>query len=55
MAGTVIDRMHSLAVLDPLIKPFVQVELVIGPLSIVGVALLLRKIEKDQTERIRWK
>ncbi len=44
-----------MSVLDPLIKTFIQVALVIGPLSFVGVVLLLRKIEKDQSERIRWK
>ena len=44
-----------IAVLDPLIKGFIQGALVIGPLSLVGVILLLRKIEKDHPERIRWK
>ena len=43
------------AVLDPLIKTFIQVALVIGPLSLVAVFLILRKIEKDHPERIRWK
>ena len=55
MAAKVIDRIHYFAVLDPLIKTFIQVALVIGPLSLVGVVLLLRKIEKDHPERIRWK
>tara|TARA_Y100001968_G_scaffold77828_1_gene69108 strand:- start:240 stop:452 length:213 start_codon:yes stop_codon:yes gene_type:complete len=54
-AATVVDRINYFAALDPLIKTFIQVALVIGPLSLVGVVLLLRKIEKDYPERIRWK
>ena len=54
MAAKVVDRINYFAVLHPLIKTFVQVTLVIGPLSLVGVVLLLRKIEKDYPERIRW-
>ena len=55
MAATVVEMMNCFAVLDPLIKTFIQGSLVIGPLSLVGVVLLLRKIEKDHPERIRWK
>ena len=55
MAAAVVEMMNCFAVLDPLIKTFIQVALVIGPLSLVGVFLLLRKIEKDHPERIRWK
>ena len=55
MVATVIEIMNFFAVLDPLIKTFMQVALVIGPLSFVGLVLLLRKIEKDHPERIRWK
>ena len=55
MAAAVVEMMNCFAVLDPLIKTFMQVALVIGPLSLVGVILLLRKIEKDHPERIRWK
>ena len=55
MAATVVDMIDCFAVLDPLIKTFMQVTLVIGPLSLVGLVLLLRKIEKDHPERIRWK
>ena len=55
MAATFAHRMNFFVVLDPLIKSFIQVALVIGPLSLVGVVLLLRKIEKDHPERIRWK
>ena len=55
MAAAVFEMMNCFAVLDPLIKTFMQVALVIGPLSLVGLVLLLRKIEKDHPERIRWK
>ena len=55
MAAAVVEMMNCFAVLDPLIKTFIQVALVIGPLSILGVVLILRKIEKDHPERIRWK
>ena len=55
MEVKVVEMMNYFAVLDPLIKTFIQVALVIGPLSLVGVVLLLRKIEKDHPERIRWK
>ena len=55
MAAAVVEIMNCFAVLDPLIKTFIQVALVIGPLSLLGVVLMLRKIEKDHPERIRWK
>ena len=55
MAAAVVEMMNCFAVLDPLIKTFIQVALVIGPLSLVGVVLALRKIEKDHPERISWK
>ena len=55
VVATVVERMNFFAVLDPLIKTFMQVALVIGPLSLVSLVLLLRKIEKDHPERIRWK
>ena len=55
MVATVVEIMNFFAVLDPLIKTFMQVAFVIGPLSLVGLVLLLRKIEKDHPERIRWK
>jgi len=29
--------------------------MIIGPLCIAGLILLLKKIEKDNPERIRWK
>ena len=55
MAASVVEMMNCFAVLDPLIKTFIQVVLVIGPLSILGVILLLKKIENDKPDRIRWK
>ena len=55
IVATVVEKMNFFAVLDPLIKSFLQVALVIGPLSLAGLVLLLRKIEKDHPERIRWK
>ena len=55
MVATVVEKMNFFAVLDPLINTFMQVALVIGPLSLVVVVLLLRKIENDHPERIRWK
>ena len=53
--ATVVEIMNFFAVLDPLINTFMQVALVIGPLSLAGLVLLLRKIEKGHPERIRWK
>ena len=55
MTAADVEMMNCFAVLDPLIKTFIQVALVIGPLSLVGVVLILRKIEKEHPERIRWK
>ena len=55
MVAAVVEIINFFAVLDPLIQTFMQVALVIGPLSLVGLVLLLRKIEKDHPERIRWK
>ncbi len=43
------------AILDPLIKTFIEVVIIIGPLSILSVIFLLKKIEKDYPDRIRWK
>ncbi len=55
MAASVLEMMNCFGVLDPLIKNFIQVAVVIGPLSFVGVVVILRKIENDHPERIRWK
>ena len=43
------------AVLDPAIKTFIGIVALAGPLSIAGVIFLLKKIEKDDPGRIRWK
>tara|TARA_Y100001968_G_C19202164_1_gene640522 strand:- start:244 stop:510 length:267 start_codon:yes stop_codon:yes gene_type:complete len=55
IALSVVEMMNLFAALDPLIKIFIQVALVIGPLCLVGVILILKKIEKDNPGRIRWK
>ena len=55
VAVAVVEMMNCFAILDPLIKTFIQVTLVIGPFCLVGMILLLKKIEKDHPERIRWK
>ncbi len=44
-----------LAVLDPSIKIFISLAAIAGPLSILGIILLLKKIEKNNPERIRWR
>tara|TARA_Y100001968_G_scaffold130985_1_gene119563 strand:+ start:254 stop:400 length:147 start_codon:yes stop_codon:yes gene_type:complete len=46
---------NSFSALVPLIKTFIKLVIIIGPLSIAGVILLLKKIEKDNPDRIRWK
>ena len=50
-----VEMINSFGVLDPLIKTFIKVVIIIGPLSLGGVILLLKKIEKDNPDRIRWK
>ena len=47
MAAKVFEMMNCFAVLEPLIKTFIQGPLLMGPLSLVGVVLLIRKNEKD--------
>ena len=51
----IFESLHLFGVLDPAIKTFISVVAILGPLSIVAVILLLKKIEKDNPERIRWK
>ncbi|WP_320674141.1 hypothetical protein [Prochlorococcus sp. MIT 1341] len=41
--------------LDPAIKTFIAVSLIIGPLAIAGLVMILKRIEKNRPERIRWK
>tara|TARA_Y100001968_G_C18814628_1_gene461746 strand:- start:5 stop:211 length:207 start_codon:yes stop_codon:yes gene_type:complete len=50
-----VEMINSFGALDPLIKTFIEVVFLIGPLSIAGLILMLKKIEKDNPERIRWK
>ena len=44
-----------LAVLDPTIQAFIYVVAIAGPLSIAVLIFLLKKIEKNNPERIRWR
>ncbi len=46
---------YNFAVLDPLMKTFIEVVIVVGPLCIACVILLLKKIEKENPDRIRWR
>tara|TARA_Y100001968_G_C19118942_1_gene601002 strand:+ start:328 stop:534 length:207 start_codon:yes stop_codon:yes gene_type:complete len=55
MAVLGVEMINLFGTLDPLIKTFIEVVLLIGPLSIAGVILLLKKIENDNPDRIRWK
>ena len=49
------EMINLYAVLNPSIKTFIVFVTVAGPLSIACVIFLLKKIEKDEPERIRWK
>ncbi len=51
----IVEMIHAFGLLDPLIKTFIEVVIIVGPLSIFGLILLLKKIEKDNPDRIRWK
>ncbi len=44
-----------LAVLGPEIKIFIMSVLIVGPLCIIGILLLLKKIQNANPERIRWR
>ena len=55
MAESAVEMMNLFAVLDSLIKTFIQVSLVIGPLILEFMIILLKKIEIDNPDRIRWK
>ena len=50
-----VKMINSIEGLNPLINIFIKIVIVIGPLSIAGVILLLKRIEKESPERIRWK
>ena len=49
-----IEALNSFSVLNPIIKTFIITSALIGPLSIIGIFLLLKKIERDDPNRIRW-
>ncbi len=44
-----------LAVLDPTIQTFIYVVAIAVPLSIAVLIFLLKKIEKNNPEKIRWR
>tara|TARA_B100000700_G_C14651999_1_gene672401 strand:+ start:414 stop:623 length:210 start_codon:yes stop_codon:yes gene_type:complete len=41
--------------LDPALKNFIGVVLILGPLSILALVFFLKRIEKEEPGRIRWK
>tara|TARA_Y100001968_G_C19402762_1_gene741948 strand:- start:170 stop:316 length:147 start_codon:yes stop_codon:yes gene_type:complete len=41
--------------LDPKIKFFIGAVAIFGPLAIAGLVLLLKNIQRENPERIRWK
>ncbi len=45
----------TLAVLSPEIKYFIGAMIVCGPLGIFGLILILKKIQKKNPDRIRWR
>ena len=46
---------NSFNFLDPKIKTFIEVVIIVGPFSILCMLLLLKKIESDNPDRIRWR
>ena len=46
---------NPLAVIDPAIKTFLIISAVLGPISIALLILFLKRIEKDDPNRIRWR
>ena len=50
-----VEMINSIGYLNPIMKNFIEVVIIIGPLSLAGVILVLKKIEKDKPDRIRWK
>tara|TARA_B100000700_G_scaffold107950_1_gene121729 strand:+ start:387 stop:596 length:210 start_codon:yes stop_codon:yes gene_type:complete len=50
-----VEAINSFGVLDPAIKVFIGVVALAGPLSVAGIVFLLKKIEKNDPDRIRWK
>ena len=45
---------NHLATLDPSIKAFIVISAFLGPLSILSLIIVLKKIERDKPDRIRW-
>jgi len=41
--------------LNPVVKNFIATATILGPLAILGLILRLKKIEKDEPKKIRWK
>ena len=50
-----VEMINYVGALAPVMKTFIQSVFIIGPLCIACVILLLKKIEKDNPDRIRWK
>ena len=46
---------NSITGLDSSIKTFIAVVAILGPMSIAGIIVLLKKIEKKSPDRIRWR
>ncbi|ABX08732.1 hypothetical protein [Prochlorococcus marinus] len=46
---------NSIIGLAPSIKTFIAVVAILGPLSIAGIILFLKKIEQKRPDRIRWR
>ena len=44
-----------LATIDPTIKTFVITSIILGPISIALLILILKRIEKNDPNRIRWR
>ena len=44
-----------IAVLAPMAVKFVAILAVLGPLSILGIIFFLKRIEKNDPDRIRWR
>ena len=42
-----VEMINLFAVLDPVIKTFIQIVIIIGPLTIADVILLLKRIQNE--------
>ena len=49
------EMINLFAALSPSIKTFIGIVALAGPLSIASVIFILKRIEKDDPDRIRWK